>query len=367
MSSDLLSQDEIDALLHGVDSGEVETENDEIFEEEDGIHLYDFASQDRIVRGRLPTLEMINERFARKFRTSLFGMLRRSADINVSGLQMQKFSEFIHSLFVPTSLNLMRAMPLRGKALCVMDPKLVFSVVDNFFGGSGKFHAKIEGREFTPTEMRVIQMLMDRAYADLKSAWEPVMNLEFGFAGAEVNPQFANIVGPSEVVVVTSFNVELESGGGDFHLCLPYAMLDPIRELLDAGIQGDVDNFDERWDQAMREEVLETPVWLTSMLTETTISLKELAALHPGDIVPLDLPESVEVKAEDMPLFRGRLGSANGNYAVKISEWIRCDRTPALLQTAAERGAEQPLEGSSADPEPAINKGDLVPAQNSSR
>jgi flagellar motor switch protein FliM len=368
MSTDLLSQDEIDALLHGVDSGEVETETEDdsadAFQQE-GIHLYDFASQDRIVRGRLPTLEMINERFARKFRTSLFNMLRRSADITVSGLQMQKFSEFIHSLFVPTSLNLMRAIPLRGKALCVMDPKLVFSVVDNYFGGSGKFHAKIEGREFTATEMRVIQMLMDRAYADLQSAWEPVMNLEFSYAGAEVNPQFAHIVGPSEVVVVTSFNVELESGGGDFYLCLPYAMLDPIRELLDAGSPGDVDNFDERWDQAMREEVLETPIWLSSTLTETTISLKELAALRPGDIIPLELPGTVEVKAEDMPLFRGRLGSANGNYAVKISEWIRCDRSPALLKAATDHPSKQALEGGTTELDRPINKGDLVPSQNS--
>jgi flagellar motor switch protein FliM len=308
---------------------------------------------------------MINERFARRFRTSLFSMLRRSADITVAGMQIQKFSEFIHSLFVPTSLNLMRAIPLRGRALCVIDPKLVFSVVDNYFGGNGKFHAKIEGREFTATEMRVIQMLMDLAYADLQAAWEPVMNLEFGFAGAEVNPQFAHIVGPSEVVIVTAFNVELESGGGDFYLCFPYAMLDPIRELLDAGSRGDVDNFDERWDRAMREEVLETPIWLSSMLTETTISLKELAALRPGDILPLELPGTVEVKAEDMPLFRGRLGSANGNYAVKVSEWIRCDRSPALLKAATEQAPTEALEGVSPEPEPSVNKGDLVPSKSS--
>ena len=164
-ASDLLSQDEIDALLHGVDSGAVETETDDA--EPGSARSYDFASQDRIVRGRLPTLEMINERFARYFRTSLFNMLRRTADISVSGVQMLKFSEFVHSLFVPTSLNLIRVAPLRGRGLCVIDPKLVFSVVDNFFGGTGRFHTKIEGRDFTPTEVRVIQMLLGLAFVIL--------------------------------------------------------------------------------------------------------------------------------------------------------------------------------------------------------
>ncbi len=176
--SDLLSQDEIDALLHGVDSGDVETGGDELLDP--GVaRNYDFASQDRIVRGRLPTLEMINERFARYFRTSLFNMLRRSADISVSGVQMLKFSEFVHSLFVPTSLNITKVSPLRGKSLFVLDPKLVFSVVDCFFGGTGRFHTKIEGRDFTPTELRVVQMLLGIAYGDLKLAWQPVLDIAF--------------------------------------------------------------------------------------------------------------------------------------------------------------------------------------------
>jgi len=165
--NDLLSQDEIDALLHGVDGGDVDTDGDEAF---DGVaRSFDFTSQDRIVRGRMPTLEMINERFARYFRISMFNMMRRSAEISVAGVQMLKFSEYIHSLFVPTSLNLVKVKPLRGKALCVIDPKLVFVTVDNFFGGTGR-HAKIEGREFTPTEQRVISMMLQDAFHDLKEA-----------------------------------------------------------------------------------------------------------------------------------------------------------------------------------------------------
>ncbi len=260
-ANDLLSQEEIDALLHGVDSGDLGADDD-VDIDIDRVRSYDFASQDRIVRGRLPTLEMINERFARLFRTSLFNMLRRTADISVSGVHMQKFSEFVHSLFVPTSLNMIRVQPLRGKGLLVIDPKLVFSVVDNYFGGNGRFHAKIEGRDFTPTENRVIQLLLELAFKDMQEAWKPVFRVRFEYTGSEVNPQFANIVSPSEVVVVTSFHVDLENGGGEFHICMPYSMIEPIRELLDAGVQSDRGERDERWEKSLREQILNAQVEL---------------------------------------------------------------------------------------------------------
>lgn len=201
-ANDLLSQDEIDALLHGVDNGDVNTEDD--IAAHDGVaREFDFTSHDRIVRGRMPTLEMVNERFARRMRVSLFNMLRRSAEISVGGVQMLKFSEYVHSMFVPTSLNIVRVKPLRGTALCVFDPKLVFIIVDNFYGGVGR-HAKIEGREFSLTEQRVIHMVLNDAFTDLVEAWKPVLPVDFQFVSMEVNPQFANIVSPTEVVVVLS-------------------------------------------------------------------------------------------------------------------------------------------------------------------
>ena len=215
--NDILTQDEIDALLHGVNSGDVDTDDSSNIN--DGqARKYDFASQDRIVRGRMPTLEMINERFARYFRINLFNMLRRSAEISIGGVQMLKFSEYVHSLFVPTSLNLVKIKPLRGTALFVIDPKLVFILVDNYFGGEGKYHTKIEGREFTPTEMRVIEMLLELAFKDLKEAWAPIMKISFDYINSEVNPQFANIVSPSEVVVVTTFHVELDGWSCGIHV-----------------------------------------------------------------------------------------------------------------------------------------------------
>ncbi len=329
--NDLLSQDEIDALLHGVDSGDIETGAGAGLEE-GGVASYDFTSQDRIVRGRLPTLDMINERFARYFRTSLFNMLRRQADISVSGVQMLKFSEFVHSLFVPTSLNIVRIRPLRGKGLFVLDPKLVYCVVDNFFGGTGRFHTKIEGREFTPTELRVVQLLLEQAFNDLQEAWRPVMEVEYETIGTEVNPQFANIVSPSEVVVVTSFHIDLETGGGSFHITMPYAMIEPIRDLLDAGVQSDRGERDDRWEKALKEEILSAKVEICSLLAETQLTVRDIAELRPGDVIPLEIPELVEVTAENLPIFHGKLGVSDGQYAIKVAEWVRHGKRLALVE-----------------------------------
>ncbi len=323
--NDLLSQDEIDALLHGVSGGDVETETDEDIPEGE-IRGYDFASQDRIVRGRMPTLEMINERFARYFRISLFNMLRRAGEISVSGVQMLKFAEYVHSLFVPTSLNLVRVHPLRGTALFVLEPKLVFALVDNFFGGGGRFHTKIEGREFTPTELRVINMVLEIAFTDLMQAWKPVMEVNFEYQGSEVNPHFANIVSPTEVVVVNTFRVELDGGGGDLHVTMPYSMVEPIRDLLDAGVQSDRSDRDERWTRSIREEMKEAKVALSSTLLETSLSLREVNALQAGDVIPVDLPELVTLEAEQTPVFRGKFGVHNGSRAIKIVKKIIPDR-----------------------------------------
>ncbi|HSW14070.1 MAG TPA: flagellar motor switch protein FliM [Solimonas sp.] len=321
MSRDLLSQDEIDALLHGVDSGAVDTEPPPSAPGE--ARSFNFASQDRIVRGRMPTLEMINERFARLFRISLFNMLRRTPELSVAGIEMQKFSEYTHSLFVPTSLNLIRVKPLRGTALFIFEPRLVFTVVDNFFGGDGKLATKIEGREFTPTEMRVIQLLLRQAFVDLQEAWSPVMPLEFEYMNSEVNPHFANIVSPSEIVVVSKFKIELEGGGGHLHVTFPYSMLEPLRQQLDAGMQSDRVDKDERWSLALREQIKDAEVEVETELVRTQISLRQLVNLKAGDVLPINMPKVLDLCVGKLPLFRGTLGVSNGNHALQITETIR--------------------------------------------
>lgn len=318
--NDLLSQDEIDALLNGVSGGDVETGTDDGLDDGE-TRDYDFAVEDRIVRGRLPTLEMINERFSRHFRISLFNLLRRTAEISVGSVQMLKFSEYMHQLFVPTSLNLVKIHPLRGTALFVLDPKLVFIIVDNFFGGEGR-HAKIEGREFTPTELRIVQIILSDIFKNLQEAWQPVMDAEFEYINSEVNPQFANIVSPTEVVVVTKFNIELDGGGGDLHITMPYSMLEPIRELLDAGVQSDRAEIDSRWIGALRDEVKSADVDMSCLFTETSISLKEILAMKAGDIIPIEIPETVLFSSGGIPVLRGKFGEAHGNKAVKITSSI---------------------------------------------
>lgn len=319
-TTDVLSQDEIDALLHGVDDGDVDTEGEDL---NDGTaRTFDFNSQERIVRGRLPTLEMINERFARYFRVSMFNLLRRQVEISVSGVQMMKFAEYVHSLYVPTSLNMIKVEPLKGTALFVIDPKLVFIVVDNFFGGEGRFYNKIEGREFTPTEQRVISILLEQIFKDLESAWKPIKPLKMHYQSSEVNPHLANIVSPTEVIVVSTFRLDLEGGGGDLHVTMPYSMVEPIRDLLDAGVQSDVSEIDERWRISLRDEIFESKVEVKSQLAEIEINLSDLNKLKVGDIIPFDMPERVVLDAEDIPLFRGELGVSRGNAAIKVVERV---------------------------------------------
>ncbi len=326
MSSELLSQDEIDALLHGVDNGKVDTTATPAAPGE--ARSFDFASHDRIVRGRMPTLEMINERFARLFRISLFNMLRRTPELTVVGIETHKFSEYTHSLFVPTSLSLIRVKPLRGTALFVFEPRLVFTVVENFFGGDGRLNTKIEGREFTPTEMRVIQLLLKQAFADLQEAWSPVMAMEFEYLNSEVNPHFANIVSPSEIVVVSKFKIELEGGGGHLHVTFPYSMIEPIREQLDAGIQSDRGGKDERWAVMLREQLQNCEVEVASELVRTTISLRQLAQLKAGDVIPVTLPKVLDLCVEQLPLFRGTFGEANGHNVIRIGEPVQRQQYP---------------------------------------
>ncbi|WP_028117910.1 flagellar motor switch protein FliM [Ferrimonas senticii] len=315
--TDLLSQDEIDALLHGVDDVDEAINEPEV----DASH-YDFASQDRIVRGRMPTLELVNERFARHLRISLFNMMRRSPEISLNGVQMLKFGEYVHSLFVPTSLNMVRFRPLKGTALITMEARLVFILVDNFFGGDGRFQAKIEGREFTPTERRIIQLLLKIVFEDYQEAWSPVLDVEFEYLDSEVNPAMANIVSPTEVVVVSSFHIELDGGGGDFHLTMPYSMIEPIRELLDAGVQSDKQDTDMRWAKALQEEVMDVEVNVEATMLEQQLTLRQIMELKAGDIIPIDMPEHVLLKVEELPTFRGKVGRSNDQVAIRINERI---------------------------------------------
>ena len=334
--SDLLSQDEIDALMDGVTGGTVATGSDEPLPP-DAVLNYDFTQQDRIVRGRLPTLEMVNDRFARFFRTALFGVLRKTCEVSVLGVKMVKFAEYVHGLALPSNLNMVRIKPLRGTALVVFEPRLVFTVIDNFFGGDGRFHARIEGRDFTATENRVIQIMLNELFGAMAEAWAPVLGLEFEYLSSEINPQFANIVSPTETVVVSRFHVELDGGGGEVNLTMPYAMVEPIRTLLDAGVQSDRMDRDDRFAELLQEEVLDAEIDLCSLLLEKKISLGEFLHLRPGDVIPVQLPEMALVYAEDVPVFRGRYGQSNGRNAVRFHAQTGRRERNAIIDQSREK------------------------------
>ncbi|MCI0508067.1 MAG: flagellar motor switch protein FliM [Gammaproteobacteria bacterium] len=319
---DLLSQDEIDALLHGVATDEIET-HDHALADEGEAALYDFANQERVIRGRMPSLEMVNERYARNFRNSLFKLLRRGIEVTVAGVQMLKYSEYVYSLVVPTSLNVVKIHPLRGNVLLVIDPKLVFTVVDNFFGGDGRLQAKIEGRDFAPTELRLIQRMMEVAFDDMTQAWKPVMEVELEYISAEVNPQFANIVGPNDVVVVTNFQVEIEGVGGEFHVAIPCTSLEPVRDRLDTVLLNDSGDSDERWTNALRDEIEMSTVNLSCRLAHRQLSLRDILELKPGDVIPVDLSQPATICAEGIPVLRGRLGATKGNNSVTVTGQVR--------------------------------------------
>ncbi len=235
MAQDFLSQEEVDALLKGVTGETDEQEADE--GAGDGIRPYNLATQERIVRGCMPTMELINERFARYLRIGLFTYMHRNVEVSVGPIKVQKFSEFVRNLVVPTNLNLLTAKPLRGTGLVVLDPNLVFLVVDNLFGGDGRFHTRVEGRDFTLTEQRIIQGLLRVTFEEYAKAWLPVQKLEFEYVRSEMNPQFANIATPSEIVVASSFTLEFGGAQAEMHFCFPYSMLEPIRETLYSTMQ----------------------------------------------------------------------------------------------------------------------------------
>lgn len=314
---DLLSQEEIDALLHGVDDGDVDTAEEPEEYASGDVRPYDLASHERIVRDRMPTLEMINERFARSTRTSLFNLLRKTIDVTVGSVQVMKYGDYIHTLYVPTSMNLVKVPPLRGTALFIMDAKLVFKLVDNFFGGDGR-HAKIEGRDFTPTETRLVYKTLDLFFADLAEAWSPVMALSFDRVGHEMNPAMANAVNPSEVVVVSAFQVDLEGGTGEFHITMPYSMLEPIRDQLISGFQRSENEKDDRWVKALRRDITLAPLNISLRVAERQLTLRQVLALQSGDIIPIEIPENLTLKANAVPIFNCKMGTSRGNLAAKI-------------------------------------------------
>lgn len=318
--SEFLSQDEVDSLLKGV-TGESD-EPQEAADSGEGVRPYNLASQERIVRGRMPTMEIINERFARLFRIGLFNFIRRTPEISIGPVRVMKFAEFIRNLHVPTNLNIIQAKPLRGNGLFIFDPNLVFLVVDNMFGGDGRFHTRVEGREFTQTEQRIIQKMLAVVFETYGKSWESVHPLEFEFVRSEMNPQFANIATPNEVVIVTSFDIELGGNGGAFHVCMPYSTLEPVKDLLYSPMQGDHLAVDQRWMQLMSRQVQSATVELIATLGHANVTLDQVLKMRVGDVVPLETGETIIAAVDNVPVMECKYGVFNNQYALRVEKML---------------------------------------------
>jgi flagellar motor switch protein FliM len=327
MSSEFLSQDEVDALLKGV-AGESDAPAP-AEERPFGPRPYNLANQERIVRGRMPALEGVNDRFARLVRGSLFNFMRRSPEVSVGPLRVVKYSEFVRNLAVPTNLNVVSMKPLRGGGLVVLEPRLVFAAIDSLFGGDGRFRTRIEGREFTATETRIIMRLLEVMLVEYRRAWAPVHEMAFEHVRSEVHTQFANVATPNEIVLATTFSFDLGAGGGDAHVCLPYASVEPIRDKLFNAIGGEQgESGDARWEATLRRQIQEARVEISARLTEIPLTVRDLLAMRAGDVIAFELPRRVTAEVDGVALFECRYGTVNKAYAIKVDRVVAASMQP---------------------------------------
>jgi len=319
---ELLSQEEIDVLLNGVDEGDVETDELSPASPAGGVQTYDLTLHDRIIRGRMPTLEMINERFTRYTMQSMFNLLRRTPLVTAARIESIKFSEYLQMLSIPTSLNMVKIHPLRGTALFVLDAELVTNLVDRYFGG-GCHNNDIGEREFTPTEERITQKILNQAFVDMKDAWKTVMDINFEYLGTKANPSMIRVVSSSEIVVLSTFDVKIEGKGGKIQLAIPYSMLEPVRDTLDSGVQADVEDSDDRWMESLQEGIRYASVPISCRVAERKITLREILNFKAGDVIPIEIPENSVLTANGIPVFEAGIGASNDHLALKIKRRIR--------------------------------------------
>jgi len=321
MSESFLSQEEVDALLEGV-TGESQKLVEEVHENGE-VRSYNISSQERIVRGRMPTMEVVNERFARNLRVGLFNFIRRSPEISVGPVTVQRYSAFLRELAVPTNFNIVAIRPLRGSGLIVCEPALVFGVIDTLYGGIGKFQARIEGRDFSATEQRVINRLVDVITDEYKKAWKGIYPLELEYQRSEMQPQFANIATPSEIIISTSFQLEIGEITGAIHFCMPYASLEPIRDVLYSTTQGDSIEVDRRWVNVLTQEIQAAEITLVAELARADATIEQLLAMKIGDFIELDRQPRIQVTVDGVPVFECQYGTHNAKYAIRIEKSLR--------------------------------------------
>ena len=318
MSQQNLSQDEVDALLQGMTGDVPVAETEGVRPPKGTVREYNLASEDRIVRGRMPMLEVINERFSRNVMPALTEFAQRNLEISVGEVKVQKFSAFLRETMVPTNFNVVSMRPLRGSALFVCDPTLIFAFIDALFGGVGKFPARIEGREFSGTEQRVIMRMVEILLREYNKAWQGIYPLELTYQRSEMQPQFVNIAAAGDVVVSTVFTIEIGESVGSVRVCIPYANVEPIRDVLRSNNQGEAPGADKRWISLLSDQIQSAEVELVAELAKAPATVEQLLAMKVGDFIELDLGKTIKAHVDGVPVLEAGYGTSGGHYAIRI-------------------------------------------------
>lgn len=320
----VLTQDEINSLLRGLSDSDIEQDAVETVNQNVNAKKFDLANQERIIRGRMPTMELIHDRFARQFRTVLAKFLGRTCFANVGGIEMIKFGLFMKKLPLPSSLHIFRMPPLPGYALLVVSSPLVFGIIDSVFGGSGQGRVKIEGREYTPIETRLVGKVVMMALDILRDAWAPIHPVDFVYVRSEFNPLAIAIVPPTDVVITVNIEVELEQESTLLTICTPYSTIEPLRGKLVTGFQSTRLEADTTTSRRMEVSIRQTLANMSVQLATGAIKPRELLQLKKGDIITLDTNPADEalVKIEGTPKFYAYCGSYRGNRAARITRPI---------------------------------------------
>ena len=318
----VLTQEEIDALLSGLEGGEVDTTPEP--PKEEGVRPFDFRHYSVSTRIKIPGFEVINEHLARGLRMGFSTLLREIVEVNSEPIQMERFRDFLNRIPVPTSIHIFRLEPLRGQSLLVIDAPLVFAFVERFLGGGERKLIKVEGREFTTIEQRLIRRVVDHIFQELERAWKGIQPVKAKYVRGEVNPQFARVLQPEEIVVVCNFEVDIEGISGKIAFCYSFGTLQPIKSKLYAPYQVE-ETTDPYWQKQLEEIVFSAEVELKVYLGHATLKIRDLLSLEPGDVLVLEekMNEPLTVTIEDIPKIKGELGVYRKYKAIRVQEFVQ--------------------------------------------
>ena len=319
--SDVLSPDEVDALLEGVSNGKLGEEGSPNLALE--ATPYDLTATEHIERSDIPSMDLLNQGFARYLKKSFRSLLNDSTEVNVGDVTEQKFAEYIATLPEPTMLYLINIPILQSQALFVISADLIQKYVDIYFGGGTKALEPTPREGFTSAETRVANQILEFSLRDFVVAWEPLVSIQVNLAKNEYSPQFCKFMESAASVVISKFSVQLDEENEGWLSCvLPSSMLSPLYEKMDASNRGSQSEHRIAWTRALKEQLQSVEVTLSLPIAEKEYSLGKLVRLQPGDIIPIELIEQVALKAGDAELFLGKFGISRGKNSIRLEDVV---------------------------------------------